>query len=64
MALPTSRDELIDYSLRKLGSPVVEINVDRQQCEDRLDEALEMFSERERHLKCYKNIPVWYFLKH
>ena len=46
MAAPTSRDELIDYSLRKLGSPVVEINVDRQQCEDRLDEALEMFSER------------------
>jgi hypothetical protein len=46
MALPSSRDELIDYSLRKLGSPVVEINVDRQQCEDRLDEALEMFSER------------------
>ncbi|MAE81592.1 MAG: hypothetical protein CMB80_02560 [Flammeovirgaceae bacterium] len=46
MAVPTSRDELIDYSLRKLGSPVVEINVDRQQCEDRLDEALEMFSER------------------
>jgi hypothetical protein len=46
MAIPTSRDELIDYSLRKLGAPVVEINVDRQQCEDRLDEALELFSER------------------
>jgi hypothetical protein len=46
MAAPTSRDELIDYSLRNLGSPVIEINVDRQQCEDRLDEALEMFSER------------------
>ena len=46
MAIPNSRDELIDYSLRKLGYPVVEINVDRQQCEDRLDEALEMYSER------------------
>jgi len=46
MAIPTSRDDLIDYSLRKLGSPVVEINVDRQQCEDRLDEALELFAER------------------
>ena len=46
MAHPTSRDEIIDYALRKLGSPVVEINVDRQQCEDRLDEALEMFTER------------------
>ena len=41
-----SRDELIDYSLRKLGSPVIEINIDRQQCEDRLDEALELFTER------------------
>ena len=46
MAQPTSRDEIIDYALRKLGSPVVDINVDRQQCEDRLDEALEMFTER------------------
>ena len=46
MAHPASRDEIIDYSLRKLGSPVVEINVDRQQCEDRLDEALEKFTER------------------
>ena len=46
MAHPTSRDELIDYALRKLGSPVVEINVDRQQCEDRLDEALDLFTER------------------
>ena len=46
MAQPTSRDEIIDYALRKLGSPVVEINVDRQQCEDRLDEALELFTQR------------------
>jgi len=41
----TSRDALIDYSLRKLGAPVIDINVDRQQCEDRLDESLELFSE-------------------
>lgn len=46
MAQPNSRDELIDYALRKLGSPVIEINVDRQQCEDRLDEALQLFAER------------------
>lgn len=46
MANLTSRDELIDYALRKLGEPVVEINVDRQQCEDRLDEALDLFTER------------------
>ena len=46
MAQPTSRDEIIEYALRKLGSPVVEINVDRQQCEDRLDDALDLFAER------------------
>ena len=42
----SSRDELIDYALRKLGAPVIDINVDRKQCEDRLDEALELFAER------------------
>lgn len=45
MANLTSRDSLIDYSLRRLGSPVIDINVDRQQCEDRLDEALDLYSE-------------------
>ena len=45
MAKLASRDDIIDYSLRKLGSPVVDINVDRQQCEDRLDEALDLYSE-------------------
>ena len=59
MPKPTSRDELIDYSLRKLGSPVIEINVDRQQCEDRLDEALQLYSEyhndgSEKELFSYK----------
>ena len=39
----TSKQELIDYSFRKLGSPVVEINVDYQQAEDRLEDALEYF---------------------
>jgi len=46
MSTVTSKDELINFALRKLGSPVVEINVDRQQCEDRLDDALELFAER------------------
>lgn len=43
---PNSRDTLIEYAFRNLGSPVVEINVDYQQAEDRLDEALEFFVER------------------
>jgi len=45
MAAPTNREDLIDYALRKLGSPVITINVDRAQCEDRLDEALQFFAE-------------------
>jgi hypothetical protein len=36
-----SRDQLKQYCLRALGSPVVEINADDDQLEDRLDEALE-----------------------
>lgn len=46
MATPNSRQTIIEYSLRQLGSPVVEINVDWQQCEDRLDDALQYFTER------------------
>ena len=46
MATPTSRESLIQYSLRQLGAPVVDINVDWQQCEDRLDDALQYFTER------------------
>lgn len=37
----TSRQGLVDYCLRELGEPVVEINVDDSQLEDRVDEALE-----------------------
>jgi len=46
MATPISRETLIEYSFRQLGSPVVEINVDWEQCEDRLDDALQYFTER------------------
>jgi len=46
MAQPTTRDEIIDYALRRLGEPVIEVNVDRQQCDDRLEEALELFAQR------------------
>lgn len=45
MAKPTSREGLKEYALRKLGAPVVEINVDDSQLEDRIDDALQMFSE-------------------
>jgi hypothetical protein len=45
MARPGSRQQLIDYSLRKLGEPVIEINVDPDQMEDRVDEAIQYFIE-------------------
>lgn len=43
MAVPTSRAEFKAYCLRKLGAPVIEINVDDDQVEDRIDEALKKF---------------------
>lgn len=43
MAVPASRQQFKDYCLRKLGFPVIEINVDDDQVEDRIDEALNYF---------------------
>ena len=40
-----SRQNLIDYCLRRLGHPVIEINVDDDQIEDRVDDALQLFRE-------------------
>ena len=40
MANPNSRDTLIDYCKRRLGEPVIEVNVDDDQVEDRVAEAL------------------------
>ena len=45
MAEPTSRQELIEYCLRRLGKPVVQINVDDDQLQDRTDDALQYFAE-------------------
>ena len=46
MAKPSSRQELIDYCLRQLGAPVLEINVAEEQIEDLVDDALQYFNER------------------
>lgn len=43
MAKPNSRQTFIDYCLRSLGAPVVEINVDDDQVEDRVDEAIQLY---------------------
>jgi hypothetical protein len=45
MASVTSRQELADYCLRRLGHPVIEINVDDDQIEDRLDDAFQFYRE-------------------
>mgnify|MGYP003651911359 CR=1 FL=1 len=45
MATPSSRQTLIDYCLRRLGAPVIEINVDDDQLDDRIDEALQHYKE-------------------
>tara|TARA_Y100000996_G_scaffold414525_1_gene405658 strand:- start:3504 stop:4520 length:1017 start_codon:yes stop_codon:yes gene_type:complete len=45
MATPTSRAMLKEYCLRKLGKPVIDINVDDDQVDDRIDEALQFFQE-------------------
>lgn len=46
MARPSSREELKEYCLRKLGKPVLEINVDDDQIEDAIDEAIQFYQER------------------
>lgn len=60
MANPTSRQGLIDYCLRQLGHPVIEINVDEDQLEDRVDEAIQFY--RDFHYdateKIYKSVLI------
>ena len=46
MAQPSSRQGLIDYCLRQLGAPVLEINVDDDQIDDLVDDAIQYFNER------------------
>ena len=46
MAKPSTRQGLIDYCLRQLGAPVLEINVADEQIDDLVDDALQYFNER------------------
>jgi hypothetical protein len=50
----TSRQDLADYCLRNLGHPVIEINIDDDQIEDRLDEAFQFY--REYHFDAVEEI--------
>lgn len=42
----TSRSQFKDYCLRRLGFPVIDINVDDDQVEDRIDDAIQFFIDR------------------
>ncbi len=46
MAKPTNRQELVEYALRRLGAPVLEINVADEQLDDILDDTIQHFQER------------------
>ena len=45
MATPTTKTTFKNYCLRSLGQPVIEINVDDDQLDDRVEEALQYFQE-------------------
>jgi hypothetical protein len=45
MANPASRDQFKQNCLRRLGAPVIEINVDEDQVDDRVDEALSFYKD-------------------
>ena len=46
MAKPSTRQGLVDYCLRQLGAPVLEVNVDDDQLDDLVDDAIQLFNER------------------
>jgi len=46
MTKPNTRQGLIDYCLRQLGAPVLEINVDDDQIDDLVDDTIQYFNER------------------
>lgn len=45
MAQPSTRQELIDYVKRQLGAPVLQINMDDDQVDDIIDNAIQFFQE-------------------
>ena len=45
MAVPTTRETFKTYCLRRLGEPVVDVNVDDDQVEDRIDDAIAFYRD-------------------
>jgi hypothetical protein len=58
MATVTTREQLKDYCLRRLGAPVIEINIDDDQIEDRIDDAFQFY--RDYHYDAVEMV----YLKH
>lgn len=58
MSIPTNREQFKDWCLRQLGHPVIQINVDDDQVDDRIDEALQYFQDFH-----FDGVERWY-LKH
>lgn len=48
----TEYSQFVDYVLRKLGAPVVDINIDPEQLQDRISDALQMYIEYDLRLCC------------
>lgn len=59
MAKPTTKQELIDYALRQLGAPVLEINVDDDQIDDLVDDAIQYYNERhmDGYIRTFLKVP-------
>lgn len=53
-----SRQDLIDYCLRKLGYPVIDINVADEQIEDRIDDAFQVFNEYHSEGSIRQYLPI------
>ena len=60
MAQPSTRQELIDYALRQLGAPVLEINVDDDQISDLVDDAIQYYNERhmDGYIRTFLKVPM------
>jgi len=53
-----TREQFIEYCLRRLGKPVINIEIDMSQASDRVDEALQVY--REKHYDATENVWVYY----
>ena len=56
MSRPTSKATFKEHCLRRLGKPVIEINVDEDQLDDRVDEALDYYADHLDYAYKYKSV--------